>query len=718
MRKAFALLVPALVAVAQEDGRLSVERLFHPVDHVTYVEQPIAHYLWDARGGLLEERREKERLTSLRALSLAAPQVRVLAEGPQIAAALETAGADAGDARDALAGSPAWNGACDAFVLRAGRILYHLDLATLKARRLGEGEAPLYSPDGAWVAFLQENDVHAVELATGREVQVTSGGDPRHFNGRMDWVYEEEVFNQRGNPRAFWWSPDSRRIAYLAFDDTQVPLFTLVDDRERDQRVLQVPYPRPGEPNPVVKVGLANMDGQTSWLEDPYPDQETLVAGVGFDPQGRPVASYMNRAQTWLDVRVFDGSSSRTLVSERSRAWIDHPGLPHFLKDGRFLWISSLTGNRHLYLHDAQGRPLTAVTEGPWDVRRLLGVDEATGRAFFEGTARSAVCLDTYRVDLTGGNARLRRLTDAPGTHALTFNRTYTRAVDRFSDVDDPPSDVLLDSDGIVLHRFPAPTTAAFAALKRGKVTFQQVRTRDGFPMETMLVLPPDFNPARKYPVFQYVYGGPGAPLVRNAYGWDILWYHFLAQQGIVTWICDNRSASGKGTAAFGVKGNLGAQELRDQLDGLEWLRAQGWADMSRVALFGYSYGGFLTTYALTHSKAWKLGIAGGPVTDWRLYDSVYTERYMGLLAENGKGYEASSVVGAAPALSGKLLLIHGTLDGNVHPQNTVQFLDALQKAGLDAPMISLPGSDHSPKAQQHRWAMYDGIWNFLKTNL
>ncbi len=406
------------------------------------------------------------------------------------------------------------------------------------------------------------------------------------------------------------------------------------------------------------------------------------------------------------------------MVHEASRAWVEHLPLPRFLKDGRFLWQSSRSGFSHLYLYDAAGRTARPVTAGPWDVRRLLGVDEAGGRVFFEGTQRGAVGLDAYRCDLEGPNARMRRLTEAPGTHALSFNRTFTAAVDRWSDVETPPQDLYLDGEGVVLRRVPSGTTPAFEALAKGKVTFQQVKTRDGFPMETMLVYPPGFDPAKKYPVFHFVYGGPNAPLVHNAYSRYYLWFQFLAQQGIVTWVCDNRSASGKGLSAHGVYKNLGAQELQDQLDGLEWLRAQGWADMRRIALHGYSYGGFLTAYAMTHSKAWKIGIIGAPVTDWRLYDAVYTERYMGLPRENPGGYDASSAIKAAANLHGKVMLIHGTLDGNVHLQNSVQFLDALQKAGKTAPLVLMPGSDHSPRAQQHLWAMYQGMWEFLENNL
>jgi dipeptidyl-peptidase-4 len=301
----------------------------------------------------------------------------------------------------------------------------------------------------------------------------------------------------------------------------------------------------------------------------------------------------------------------------------------------------------------------------------------------------------------------------------LTFNATFTGAMDRWSDLETPQKQLFLNAEGKVLHTNESKISTAFQEIRRGKVSFQQVPTRDGFPMETLLVLPPDFDPAKKYPVFQYVYGGPGAPMVRNAFGRDNTWYQFLAQQGIVTWICDNRSASGKGPASMhGVHRRLGAQELEDQLDGLKWLAAQGWADPNRIALYGYSYGGYFTSYAMTHSKAWKLGIIGAPVVDWRYYDSIYTERYMGLPKDNPEGYDASSALKAAAQLSGKVMFIHGTLDDNVHPQNTVAFLDALQKAGLDAPVTLMPGSGHSPRAPQHTWAMYESIWGFLKANL
>jgi dipeptidyl-peptidase-4 len=455
-------------------------------------------------------------------------------------------------------------------------------------------------------------------------------------------------------------------------------------------------------------------------MPDPYPDEETLIVQVGWDAKGQLVANLQDRAQTWLECVRFE-DKPKVLAREDGRgAWVDRLPLPVFLEDG-FLWRSARTGFYHLYRYDGEGRLKGALTAGPWDVRAIQGVDEKNGRVFFTATQRNPIGLDAYSADLEAEapNQNLRRLTEKPGTHAVVPNAAFSAAVDLFSDLDTPPQLLVLDAEGGVQRQVDSGTSPAFKALRRGRVSFQQVMSRDGFPLETMLVLPPGFDPAKKYPVFQFVYGGPGMPLVRNAFNPDSLWYQFLAQQGIVTWICDNRSASAKGTAsAQGIYRNLGAQELRDQLDGLAWLKAQGWADMGRIALCGYSYGGFFTAYALTHSKAWKLGIMAAPVVDWHLYDSIYTERYLGLPEDNPDGYAAASPLEAAANLSGQVLLIHGTLDENVHPQQSILFLDALQKAGLSAPLTLLPGSGHRPRAPQHLWALYQSIWEFLHRNL
>lgn len=713
--------LPAL-ASAQDPAQLSVESLYHPTRKVAYVDPLPAILHWRPDGSLVEEPVQRDRIAGLARLAPPGWEPRPLLNRAQFMAALAGAGLDEAAAGTAWTAPFVWNPAKDAFLVSAGGDFYLVETAgKASARRVTRTpdarEAAVFSPDGTQVAYLRGSDLFVTDLAAARETRLTTGGDGEHLNGRLDWLYQEEIFPS--GPGAFWWSPDSRRIAFLSLDETQVPRYTLLDDRAQPRRELSTFYPQAGDPNPVARLGVAQLDGTVTWMDDPYPFEEDLIVAVGWDPKGRLVAHFQDRAQTWLAcVRYED--QPRVLVREDSRGWwVDRLPLPVFLDNG-FLWLSARSGSRHIYRFDDEGALQGALTAGPWDVRAIQGVDAKAGRVYFSANQRNPIGLDAFAADLEARapNQNLQRLTDRPGTHEVVHDGAFSAFVDRFSDLETPPQQLVVSAEGRVLHRTESATSPAYRAIRRGRVSFQQVTTRDGALMQALLVLPPRFDPQRKYPVFQCVYGGPGMPLVRNAYTPEMLWYQFLAQQGIVTWVCDNRSAAAEGAAAQGVYKRLGAQELRDQLDGLAWLKAQPWADPARIALCGSSFGGFLTAYALTHSNAWKLGIIAAPVVDWRLYDSVYTERYLGLPRENPAGYAASSPLGAAAALSGKVLLIHGSLDLNVHLEHSVQFLDALQKAGLDAPLILLPGSGHLPRAPQHVWAMYQSIWEFLQKNL
>jgi dipeptidyl-peptidase-4 len=710
------LLAPCLLG--QGSGLLTLEAIAHPTRKVAYAGLPTTRLEWLPDGGLVQTRREGDQVT----LDHVDPRTwerKPLLESSRLLAALVAAGATEAAAKAALGrGSFTWNGDHSAFTVDAGENLFLVDVKAANAKRLASGkpEEPAFSPDGTQVAYLRGNDLCRVEVATARETRLTTGGSETVFNGRLDWVYQEEVYG-RGSFRAFWWAPDSKHLAYLSLDETKVPVYTLMDDRFQPQKALMARYPKAGDPNPIARLGVVDLAGTTVWMEEPYPTQETLIVQVGWDPMGHLLATHQDRIQSWLDLRQYEGSVSRLLIHENGRAWQERLPLPRFLPDGGFLWESGRTGRHHVYHYGKEAQLIGAVTAGDWDVRQVHGTD-TTGRIlYFDATERSPIGQDAYRIDLDGKG--LTRLTDRPGTHRIHFNATFTAFLDTWSDARTPPQQTLHDGAGKQLRLIDANPSDKLRGLKLGQVSFQQVKTRDGFPMETMLVLPVDFDPAKKYPVFQTLYGGPMTPEVRNFWRRDMLWFQFLAQQGIATWVCDNRSASGKGLAsAHGIYRNLGAQELQDQLDGLAWLKAQGWADMSRICLDGWSYGGFMTTYGLTHSKAWKLGIAGAPVTDWHLYDSIYTERYMGLPSDNRAGYESSSVLKAAGNLSGRLLLLHGTLDDNVHPQNTVMLIDALQKAGFPVQMVPLPGSDHSPRAPQHNWARFQAMWEFLSKYL
>jgi dipeptidyl-peptidase-4 len=392
---------------------------------------------------------------------------------------------------------------------------------------------------------------------------------------------------------------------------------------------------------------------------------------------------------------------------------------PVFLKDGGFLWESSRSGHRHIYRFSSEGVLRNAVTQGNWEVRRLHGVDEARGQVLFNASEASPIATHGYRISLDGQG--LTRLTRARGNHTVKWNKDFTAFLDTWSNLEQPAKQALFSANGEQLRMVDENPCPNLKNLKLGTIRQQQVKTRDGFPMETLLVLPPDFDPRKKYPVFQHIYGGPEAPQVVDSFNRGLMWYQFLAQNGILVWICDNRSASDKGQVSVkGIYKRMGAQELEDQLDGLKWLGEQGFADLNRVCIEGWSYGGYMSAYAMTHSKAYKLGIIGAPVTHFALYDSIYTERYMGLLTENKAGYEGTNLVAAAKDLSGKALLMHGLLDDNVHPQNTVQFIEALQKAEKDFDLRIYPGSDHV-SAFGKPWQAWDIVrarWDFISKNL
>ena len=336
------------------------------------------------------------------------------------------------------------------------------------------------------------------------------------------------------------------------------------------------------------------------------------------------------------------------------------------------------------------------MTSGKWELRTLHGVDESGGWIYFSGTERSPIGGDVYRIKLDGTG--LQRLSTADGTHSAEFSPSFGFYVDTWSDVTTPPQSAPAQERRHARSGSSTRTRSpALGEYRLSTPEFLQVKTRDGFVMEAMMIKPPDFDPSRRYPVYQFTYGGPHAQQVKNAWGGSQYMYHqLLAQKGIIVWICDNRTASGKGSeSAWPLYRNFGESELRDIEDGVSWLKQQPYVDGSRIGIHGWSYGGFMTSYALTHSKSFVMGIAGGTVADWRDYDTVYTERYMGTPQDNPDGYRKSSPRFAAGDLHGSLLLIHGAIDDNVHMANTMQFVYELQKAQKPFQLMLYPKSRH-----------------------
>lgn len=629
-------------------------------------------------------------------------------------------------------------------LLEASGAIYQYDFTTGRAVRLtdtGAKAAPTevsFSPDGKRIAFVRNGDIYVVDIATpGKERRLTRGGGPRVLNGRLDWVYEEEVYG-RGRTDGYAWSPDSRQIAFLHLEETGVTRFALLNGVQRDQTLEEQLYPRPGEPNPIAGLGVVAADGRTPAhfidLND-YPEQDRLIVRFAWTPDSaRITCQIQDRVQTFLDLMNADpatGHAYRLLRETAQGHWVYPTDSPLWLKDGSFLWQSDRTGHRHLYRYRSNGALVGALTHGDWDIRTVFGADPATSAAvYFSATEHSPVSLHDYRLSLTDPAATPQRLTSSEGTHAGRFDPTFTVFLDEWSRFDMPPHLRVADTaTGADIRKLgdSADTLRRLAPYRFARPEMLQVKTRDGFPMEATLIRPPDFDPAKRYPVICPVYGGPGAQTVRDEWSWQnsgtgsFLFWQMMAQKGYVIWLCDNRSASGKGVQSeWGIGKNLGAAELADIEDGLGYLKAQPWVDGARIGIFGWSYGGFLAEYALTHSKSFKIGIAAAGVSDWRLYDSIYTERYLDTPSRDPTGYLSSSAVAAAGDCTGRLLLLHGMMDDNVHYQNTIQMSYALQRAGKRFEMMAYPGpgARHGFADEQQDRHLNSLVVDFILRNL
>jgi dipeptidyl-peptidase-4 len=625
-------------------------------------------------------------------------------DATKLEAALVTSGLKAEDAKR-LAGQPgfSFNKTQTATLLNTNNDLYVYDFAAGTSRRLTNNAAEEteadFSPDGRMVAFVRGNNLFVVDTASGKETQLTRDGGEKILNGVLDWVYEEELYG-RGNKRGYWWSPDSTAIAFLRTDETPVQNFVVVNHQGVYQEVENTPYPKAGAPNPIVTLGVAEVGNTSVKFVDTagYQPTDFLISRVGWSPDSRRVIyQAQNRIQNFLDLNAADRSSGKTttLFKETSPAWVEVIDNAEWLKDGSFIWQSARSGWKHLYQFDANGKLIRPITSGDWEVRDFYGVDERNGFAYFSATKDSTIAPQVYRIKLDGTG--LQRISTGEGAHFASFNPSFTHFIDTYSDVSTPAQTRIYRADGTLERVVNENKVEVLSQYKLSKPEFMKVKTRDGFEMEAMMIRPPNFDASKKYPVMSFVYSGPHAPQVRNAWGGSTgMWYQMLAQNGYIIWVLDNRTASGKGARSeYGLYKNFGESELRDLEDGVSYLKTLPFVDGSRIGISGWSYGGYMTSYALTHSKSFKVGIAGGTVSDWALYDSIYTERYMGTPQQNPEGYKKSSVTAAAKDLSGKLLLVHGVIDDNVHLQNTMQLVYELQKAGKQFDLMLYPTARH-----------------------
>jgi len=611
-------------------------------------------------------------------------------------------------------------------LVKAGDALLVLDLQAATWRRLAGARAAALAPDGRRVALVRDHDLHILDLETGTEVRITRDGSETVLNGQFSWVYGEEIFDHR--EAACWWSPDSRSLAFLRSDESAVPLHSFTDFQPFQARVVAQRYPQAGQPNPRVTLGVASARaGTVAWMGLAPAAYEYLVRVTWLPASDRVAVQALNRAQDTLDLLLVDRATgaAAAILRERDADWV-HFYDPWFLADGRqFLWASDRTGYNHLYRYDLDGRLVNAVTAGAWSLTPwgmysggrtgLVAVDEKAGRAYYTRHAGGGTASQLWRVGLDGSGAA--PVSSAEGHHSVTFAPDRQTYLDAWSSLARPPSLTLARADGAPLRTLAEARTGLDLQLP-GLLT---IPAGDGFPLPARITWPRAVDKARRHPVIFSVYGGPGAPCVLDQWGgWDLLCQQLLVAEGYIVVAVDNRSSAAIGRKfEAAIRGRLyGDVELNDLADAVRWVKAQPWADPDRVGIWGWSGGGTYTLAALTRTREFKAGIAVAPVTDWRYYDSVYTELAMKSPADNPEGYLATSQVRTAKDLHGRLLLVHGSYDDNVHPQNSQAFIDALVQSGKLFEYMVYPMRQHSLSDDPARIHLLRTMVDFWKRNL
>lgn len=578
------------------------------------------------------------------------------------------------------------------------------------------------SPRGGHVSFIRDRNLWVIDLASGREIPLTRDGSATIGNGVAEFVADEEMDRHTG----YWWAPDDSTIAFARIDETHVPVQKRYEVYPDRTEVVEQRYPAAGDTNVAVKLGVIapRAGAQPRWL-DLGADPDIYLARVNWRGPQKLTFQRQSRDQHRLDLIEVDLASGqqRTLITEISKTWVPLHNNLHFLEDGRFLWSSQRSGFEHLYLASEDGKSLRPLTSGDWIVDRLLAVDEQAGKVFFSASRESPLESHVYSVPLEGGE--IARLSKAPGMHTASFALNAAVYVDSWSSPQTPPQLELFRADGekiaTLLNNDLADATHPFARYREAlrPVEFGTLLAADGMtPLHYSLIRPAGFDTARRYPVVVYVYGGPAAQTVTRAWPSraDALFNQYLAQQGYVVFSLDNRGTPRRGETFGGaLYRKQGTVEVDDQLRGIEWLKSQSFVDPARIGVHGWSNGGYMTLMLLTgHSDAYACGVAGAPVTDWGLYDSHYTERYMNLPKANPDGYRQARVSSHLDGLASRLLLIHGMADDNVLFTHSTQLMSELQQRGKPFELMTYPGAKHglTGKDALHRYRLTEDFFN------
>jgi dipeptidyl-peptidase 4 len=616
-----------------------------------------------------------------------------------------------------------------------GGDVFLLDMSTASWTRVtstAEKEINVhFSPDGRRVAFVRAHDLFLYDTDRKAETRLTTDGSDSLLNGTLSWVYWEEVFGRKD--LAYWWSGDSRSIAFLQTDESGVSVQYYSDFKPWTPRVIRQRYPKVGETNPAVRVGVLDVESRTTtWLPLGDPRQ-TYVVGVNWLPGSDAVAvRSLNRLQTELTLFHADRRTGKTrpVLVEQDTTWLNLLEDYYPLKDGaRFLWPSERTGYSHLYRYGRDGREINAVTNGPWSLfpaggaaywlrQSLVGVDEQEGWVYVTGLKDSPLERQLYRVRFDG--SKFSRVSAEPGTHAVTMSASARYYVDRYSAADRLPQLRLHRSDGTTVKVLGVTNDSLVTRFGVQFPSTFSIPARDGFPLPAQLFTPAGFDSTRRYPLIVSVYGGPYAPSVSRGWQASALWDNLLAQNGFLVLKVDNRVATGisKAIAGSSFLSVMGDTELNDLVDAVRWMKSRRYVDSARVGLWGWSGGGTYTMLGMTRSAEFAAGIAVAGVTDFRFYDTKWAEEMMKTEKENAAGLAGVSLLPHAKALHGRLLIVHGTYDDNVHIQNAWAFADELIRANKRFDMMIYPMRMHGISDTPARVHLYSTMLDFWKTHL
>ncbi len=588
-----------------------------------------------------------------------------------------------------------------------------------------EEKAARLSPDGKKIAFVRENDLYVFDLNKNRERRLTRDGSETLLNGTLSWVYWEEIFGRQDV--AYWWSHDSKCLAFLQTDESMVTQMHYVDFKPQEPRLISQRYPKAGTENPYVRVGIIEIDRpRIKWIQfDPY----EYICRVKWHPDNKRLSvQTMNRNQDKLDLYYVDrkrGKVIQKLLTETDPGWVNINDDLYFLNENEFLWQSERDGYAHIYRFSDDGKLINQVTKGNWALRSsggpfwlrqsVVNINEEKKEVYFTSLEKSSIERHLYKIKLDGN--KMERISKKDGVHSISFSPNGRYYLDTYSNISEMPSLILHSDNGSKIKVIAEPRPELLNDLELQTPELFTIPTSDGFKMPAQILKPTNFNPQKAYPLIYHVYGGPSAPTVFDRWqGTSLFFDNILLNNGYLIVKFDHRSATAI-SKKLENRVNLmmsGPIEMADIVDGITWLKSQDFVDSERVGIWGWSGGGSFTLNAMTNTTEFKAGISGAPVTDWHYYDTKWGEFAMKLPKDNPDGYFKTSFVNSAKNLHGRLLLIHGTYDDNVHPQNSWRFIDELIKNNIMFDMIFYPMRKHGfsdKPARIHRQTRMIEFW-------